>query len=167
MNLKATSWSARWGWLLFLPYFRCGVYRLPVRYSLFSFSLFLSLFANSALVYADAPILNTDNTIATAGYYQLSWSGDSESFQLQESTESDFSSYTVLYEGRDLARVISGKSNGDYYYRINTLSNSSNVVKVTVAHHSLNTAILFFLTGAVVFVSILILIIKGSKKTTV
>ena len=112
--------------------------------------------------------LNSDSTIATAGYYQLNWSGNAETFQLQESSTSDFNAYKVIYEGKDLARVISGKPDGDYYYRVKTSTSDSapgvsNVVEVTVAHHPLQNAILFFLAGAIVFIAILVLILKGNK----
>jgi hypothetical protein len=98
----------------------------------------------------------------------LSWDGTDGPYHLQESSTTDFSTYRTLYQGDDLATVISGKPDGVYYYRI-SLSNEqqiadSNVVKVTVAHHPLKTALLFFLAGAIVFVATFIMIIKGNRQ---
>lgn len=111
--------------------------------------------------------LSSDTQVATAGYYQLSWSGKARVYRLLESTTPGFKSYQVIYQGNDLARFISGKSNGEYFYRLQTRddnqSYTSNVVKVTVAHHPLRNAILFFIAGAIVFLSIIILIVKGNK----
>jgi hypothetical protein len=166
MNLKATSRIARWGWLLFLPRFGCSRFHLPVRNNLLAILVGLCVLIVPAIQTANAIQLNSDSQLATAGYYQLSWSGKSGVFQLQESPTADFNSYKVIYTGRDLARIVSGKPNGDYYYRIADDNNGdiSNVVAVTVAHHPLKNAILFFCAGAFVFISTLILIIKGNRR---
>ncbi|MEJ2143061.1 MAG: hypothetical protein P8Y24_12045 [Gammaproteobacteria bacterium] len=168
-NFVLTSRIARWGWLLFLPRFGCSRSHLPDRnYALIIFFAIGLLFISSNQN-AQALELTSDSQLATAGYYQLSWSGDTDIFQLQESMASDFNNYKVIYEGKDLARVVSGKPDGDYYYRIKVTANNSpqaqvsNVVKVTVSHHPLQTAILFFLAGAIVFIAILVLILKGNK----
>lgn len=112
--------------------------------------------------------LNSDTQVATAGYFQLSWSGKADVYQLVESTTADFKSSKMIYQGKDLARVMSGKSDGEYFYRLQTQrdnqSSTSNVVKVTVLHHSLRNAILFFIAGAIVFISIIILIVKGNNE---
>lgn len=171
MILKVTSWIARWGWLLFLPHFGCSCCHLPVRNNRFIPLLISTLLLALAFQNANAIELRSDTEIATAGYFQLHWNGantNAESFLLQESDDPDFHSYKVIYKGKDLARVMSGKPNGDYYYRLITSDNknslSSNILKVTVTHHPLIQAVLFFITGAIVFISILILIYKGSRQ---
>jgi len=89
-------------------------------------------------------------------------------FQLQESRSEDFKSFKIINQGYDLASVISGKANGDYFYRIATSANDrshlSNVIKVTVAHHPLNNAIVFFIAGAIVFFTMLVFILKGNRE---
>lgn len=170
MVFKATSRIARWGKLLLLPRFRSNHSHLPDRkkrpvivYGLYATCLLL--FSGIENVYAIQ--LSSDSQQATAGYYQLSWAGDIDQFQLQESKVAGFQTFSIIYNGKDLARVVSGKSDGDYYYRVIDPDNStlvSNVVKVTVAHHPLENAILFFLAGAIVFVATLVLIMKGSRK---
>lgn len=120
--------------------------------------------------YSYALQLNSDSQIATAGYYQLSWTGKSKNLQLQESNQPDFNSRKILYQGPDRARVISGQSDGDYYYRISSTDKNkidfSNVIKVTVRHHPLENAIMFFIAGFIVFMAILVLIINGKRLET-
>jgi len=111
--------------------------------------------------------LESDSVVATAGYFRLSWllqTATDEShieYQLQRSQQADFSRFKEIYRGPDLARVVSGKPNGDYYYRVRALqdgvpvSSWSDTTRVTVAHHSIVRALLFFLAGAVVFFSLL------------
>ena len=169
MILKVTSRIARWGRLLFLPRFGCSYPPLPDRNSLFiSFFAICFLFVLN-IQHAYAIQLSSDSKVATAGYYQLLWSGQSKQFQLQESFSADFNTYELIYEGKDLARVVSGKPNGDYFYRVSAGENNSlvsNIVKVTVSHHPLENAILFFIAGAIVFISTLILILNANKKQT-
>jgi hypothetical protein len=170
MILKVTSRIARWGRLLFLPIFGCSrallLVRNPPPPTKLLFSIGLLFFSTAQ--YSFALQLSTDSQVSTAGYYQLSWSGKASVFQLHESTTPDFRTFNIIYEGKDLARVMSGKPDGDYFYRLRTNRNNqpytSNVVKVTVAHHPLKNAILFFSAGAIVFVSIIILVVKGNRK---
>lgn len=167
MILKVTSRIVRWGRLLYLPFFGCS--RNPLSDRIFTL-LFLFVFLLFAVQPLQAVELTTDNKLATAGYFQLSWKSDAENFELQQSNSDQFASYKVIYQGKDLARVISGKPDGDYYYRV--LANSkdssavSDVVRVTVKHHSLYIAILFFIAGAIVFISTFILIINNTRKKT-
>ena len=167
MILKATSRIARWGRLLFLPVFGCSRTLLPERNFLIKILVSTGLLFISTTQYSFALQLSSDSQVVTAGYYQLSWSGEARVFQLQESTVSDFKSFKIIYEGKDLARVISGKPDGDYFYRlVNTDENNSqvsNTVKVTVSHHPLKNALLFFIAGAIVFIAILFLILKGNR----
>lgn len=165
MILKVTSRIARWGRLLFLPLFGCSRSHPPVRNSYTKLLVSICLLFFSTIQYSNALQLSSDTSVATAGYYQLIWYGKSEVFQLQESTTSDFKLFKVIYKGKDLARTISGKSDGDYFYRLvdEQSSQISNTVKVEVSHHSLEHAILFFIAGAIVFISILFLILKGNR----
>jgi hypothetical protein len=109
---------------------------------------------------------------ANAGYFQLDWQNQSKAdfFQLLESREPQFIRPRVLYKGPDLGSHISGKANGDYYYRVIAFKDNgdviiSNDVKVTVQHHSLTRAFLFFGIGAVVFIATLIVIVIGNRRT--
>jgi len=76
-----------------------------------------------------------------------------------------------IYDGPDLASVISGKPNGTYRYRVRAIDALHNVVAqsnqiaVVVAHHSLLRAWLIFSLGAFVFVAILVVVQRESAKS--
>jgi hypothetical protein len=114
--------------------------------------------------------------VATAGYYRLEWDWEGSpasapaSFEVQESTQADFRDAQPLYQGPDLATVISGRRDGSRYYRVRAAGNDdaqspwSNVVEVTTAHHPLPRALAFFAAGAMVFSLTLVLILRGSGR---
>lgn len=106
--------------------------------------------------------LESDAYVATAGYFQLRWIADS-GIELQESRSADFETLRTVYAGSDAARVISGKADGDWYYRATTNGNVSNTIKVTVRHHPVERAFGFFAVGLVVFLATLSLIISGAR----
>ena len=125
-------------------------------------------------VAANAPELQTDSGKPSAGYYRLTWDGQDAGnlqFQLQESRSEGFSPAQVIYEGPDRATLLSGRRDGDYYYRVRLrppqgdASPWSEVVKVSVEHHSLGRAFLYFGIGAGVFVATAGLIIAGTLKS--
>jgi hypothetical protein len=166
---KVTSRIARWGRLLFLPDVGCSRCALSC-YKVFVSACLAATFCSITPLHAAGIELSSDSEIATAGYYQLSWTTDtSQDYQLQESASEDFQSYKTIYQGPDQASVISGKPDGVYFYRIVGVDSqppvSSNTLKVSVAHHSLTDAFLFFTAGAMVFIAILVLIIKGSRES--
>jgi hypothetical protein len=120
--------------------------------------------------------LDSDTTLATAGYYQLSWSWPDAptgiNYILEEisSTKKSNNSRDVYY-GPDQASVISGKPNGTYHYLVSAIGANhrivaqSNQLKVVVAHHSLIRAIFIFLLGALVFVAILFVVMRESAES--
>lgn len=119
---------------------------------------------------AQAPRLESDSKVATAGYYQLSWQGEAARFALEEATRPDFADARVLYQGADLATLRSGQPDGDYYYRIRALHEAgpspwSEAVHVEVRHHPLSRALTFLLLGAIVFLATLVLILRGETLT--
>ncbi len=111
--------------------------------------------------------LEADTDVATAGYYQLRWSSTSP-VVLEEAQTAEFASPRVIYRGSDGARVMSGKPDGELYYRVRNSDGDarSNVVKVTVRHHSLERAFAFFALGATVFIATLLLIVSGARAGT-
>jgi len=133
---------------------------------------FLSL---TAVAGSGSPLLalSSDSDTASAGYYRLEWkwatapAGPGGDFELQESTQTDFSDAAALYRGPDLATVISGRRDGRRYYRVRSQHSPaawSNTVAVTTAHHPLSRALAFFAAGAVVFALTLAMILRGSKQ---
>lgn len=113
---------------------------------------------------AQSPELEANPEVATAGFYQLRWYS-ARPVELEESQEPDFSSAEIIYRGSDAARVMSGKPDGDLYYRVRDTDDGtlSNVVKVAVRHHSLERAVAFFSLGAIVFLATLLLIATGAR----
>lgn len=116
--------------------------------------------------------LQADTEVATAGYYQLEW-GNADAvvdFEIQEADNPAFSNPDQIYQGPDRATVITGRSDGTYYYRARLMDENgpagdwSNTVKVQVKHHSLTRAFEFFAAGAVVFLAILIAILAGNRR---
>lgn len=119
---------------------------------------------------SQTPLLSSDNETPTAGYFRLSWETNADLVELQEATSTDFSSNTTLYRGPDQARVISGKRDGTWYYRVRNVSHSetgpwSQPVAVTVSHHQVSRAFLFLAVGIIVFIATVIVIIRGSRNT--
>ena len=112
------------------------------------------------------PTLQSDSNESAAGYYQLHWSNkQAGDFVLQESSKADFSDAKILYHGPDTATLVSGRKNGTYYYRVRGATSAgdwSQPVKVSVRHHPLSRALLFFSLGALVFVATLAMVIRGN-----
>lgn len=115
--------------------------------------------------------LESDTQVATAGFYQLRWQAGDVASRLVEATDPAFADARVIYSGPDTARMLSGKRDGDYYYRLEAAgevrgpkeSVLSNVLKVSVEHHSLRRAFAFFAIGAAVFAATLGLIVFGGR----
>ncbi len=109
--------------------------------------------------------LSADSDVSTEGYFQLRWEA-AEPIRLVESDSRDFRDARVVYEGPDTATVLSGKPDGVYHYRIESIAGRTPIgepVSVTVAHHSLARALAFFAVGAVVFLATLALIVLGNR----
>ena len=84
---------------------------------------------------------------------------------LEESQSPDFTEPRTIYTGSDGARVMSGKPDGDWYYRAAPVESPgaySNTVKVTVRHHPLGRALAYFTVGAIVFLATLFIIARGA-----
>jgi len=124
--------------------------------------------ANAALT------LQSDTDVATAGYFQLYWHAGESPNRLVESSDPGFENRRVVYEGPDTARLISGKRDGQYYYRLERASPRdssgsepdvvSNTLQVTVRHHPTERAFTFFAIGAAVFLATLILVLAGGRS---
>jgi len=136
-------------------------------------AILLLALAGSAAAAGAAPELESSESLATAGYYRLSWRwpGDEEvRFELQESFEPGFARAHTVYLGYDRATLLSGRSDGTYYYRIRRhpvdgeAGPWSPPLEVRVEHHPLGRAMAFFWVGAAVFAATLLLIIGGGSR---
>lgn len=133
------------------------------------FCIFLLLFS-PLLARSAIPILTIDNSSnPDQGIVKLNWElpqSDAQEFELQQSTFSDFSTFTSIYKGSDLATFISGLDNGTYYYRVfhpSSLSYSASI-HIEVEHHPLSLAFIMLGLGAIVFILTLGVLIKGARQ---
>jgi hypothetical protein len=115
---------------------------------------------------AGAPVeLRVDSAVAKAGYFRLSWQAAGDVI-VQEDTSPVFATPRVVYRGPDNARVLSGKPDGEWYYRARTAGRGGafgDVLEVTVRHHPLERALAFFALGALVFLTTLAAIVRGAR----
>lgn len=129
-------------------------------------SLCLSLILAALLVPAAAePLrLRADTEQATAGYFVLDWQAPPGRFELRERRGDG--PHRILYSGPDTARLISGRPDGAYHYRIRRVGEPqwSEAVLVTVEHHPLSRALAFFGLGALVFLATLLLVVRGARR---
>ena len=102
-------------------------------------------------VNADEGELRVTPQLSTDGVFNLSWdSTDQADAEIQQSTNSAFTSPKLLYQGRDTSSVLTGLANGNYYFRIRTHSVEgttgewSDAIVVRVKHHSMSRAWLVF-----------------------
>ncbi len=119
-------------------------------------AVFLCLSATAAVA-VSKPLLSSNTEVATAGFYQLSWTGENGAVELQESTDRVFTDSRILYSGPDRATVVSGRPDGVWHYRARSAGDPhapwSDTVSVIVSHHGLQRALWFFLIGLVVFIA--------------
>lgn len=118
-------------------------------------------------VASPALVLNADRHQSTDGVVQLSWALDGRPVVLQRSADPSFLAPKTLYRGTDSASLRTGLPNGDYYFRLRAADQPgvwSDPVEVSVRHHGpLRTWGLFGL-GALVFLSVIGLILGGTAR---
>jgi hypothetical protein len=125
----------------------------------------LALQCCSGASWSATATLKSDVTEAAAGYFRLSWTAE-QPVRLVESRSASFDTSRTVYAGADTARVMSGKPDGDWFYRLEAISSGAVVAgptAVTVRHHSLRRAFAFFSLGAAVFGATLGLIFFGGR----
>lgn len=117
------------------------------------------------------PELSAQPADSDTGHFRLVWElgvgADVETceVELQESMTADFANPDVIYRGPQQARVLSGKPDGTYYYRIRCIDGDfAEPLAVHVHHHSLTEALSFLAVGAVVFVATAVLIVGGHLR---
>lgn len=146
-----------------------------------SFALVLGmiLFGSGTWLPAQVPQVRFSHDLALTsrdGHAQLVW-GDSlrnqgYRFELQQSTDANFTEVERLYTGPDFARYLSGLNNGSTYYRIRAIDPEteqtgpwSETVDLTVDHHPLSLALGLAGTGLVVFLLTVAVVVIGSYRT--
>lgn len=114
-------------------------------------------------------ILSSDTAVSTEGYFVLSWDAPAEFSDLtlfQETgpntTSNDIRAHNLPAAG---AITLTGLVDGDYTYRL--LANEqpvSNIVAISVQHHSLSRALGFFSLGLLLFSVLIGSIVVGNKQ---
>ncbi|MCB0608812.1 MAG: hypothetical protein KDD12_13945 [Lewinella sp.] len=123
---------------------------------------------------------NDQGLVSESGYFKLIWATGKEpagvdnapEFLLQQSTDSNFGSPVVLYQGPDLATFISGLENGTYYFRLKAIDPQTREgsawtapLAVVVRHHPLALSLTLFGLGAIVFLATLAIVVSGARAT--
>ena len=91
---------------------------------------------------------------------------------MQQGFDSLFDSTRIRYTGPDMASYISGLKNGDYYFRVRTVTDHGNAhgdwsgtVTVTVEHHSLTLALTLAGLGGLVFLLTVAVVVQGTRAS--
>lgn len=117
------------------------------------------------------PVLKmTNQKLSKAGHAKLRWevSRQGEAVEVQQASDEHFLTARTIYRGHDQATFISGLDDGTYYYRVRHVGGAwSNSVLLTVKHHSLRIALVFFTLGAVVFALTVFIVVKGALHASV
>lgn len=112
--------------------------------------------------------LSADRTVSTDGVVKLSWAQDGRQVLLQRAHEPTFRSPRTVYRGTDSASLRTGLPDGDYFFRLRSAGAPeqawSEPLTVQVRHHGAARTWGLFGLGAVVFLSIIGVILTGSAR---
>lgn len=107
------------------------------------------------------PSLDCPGSTNDTGAYRIAWSGaDGAEVRVEENG-------ALVYEGRQDATTVSGRTAGDYVYRIGVADAGeaawSDTCTVAVAPPSLALAFTFFGVGLAVFASLVVVVVRGHR----
>jgi hypothetical protein len=110
------------------------------------------------------PLFDAPPQSDTAGFFILSWSG-AESVEIEQASGPGHADARIIYRGRDTSTSLSGLPDGQYRFRIRAEGDAdwSDEAIVSVEHHPLGRAFLFFGLGAVVFLVLILFITRGRR----
>ena len=123
---------------------------------------FIYIFAFSYAYSSEIEIVDNGTT---AGYATLAWSSASgKTFELKQK-END--QWKIIYQGQDRATTLSGLADGTYHYALMTdgQSKADDEVNITIKHHSLTRAWIFFGVGAVMFLILITILTIGGRNS--
>ena len=110
-------------------------------------------------------LLSSDTDTSTEGYFVLSWQSDTASpLYLQQALTENFTDVKTFLLTATGSITLTGLTDGEYFYRIDSGPEQSNVISIVVAHHSLGKAFTFFFLGLALFSILLVTILLGHKK---
>ena len=114
------------------------------------------------------------NFVSNTGYQSIKWIFPSHKeadivYKLEQSTHKDFKQSKLIYLGTDTGSYLSGLAEGVYYFRVRAQSKNKKVLgqwssplKLTVKYQSMTLAWSLFVIGAIIFLAITFVIIRGS-----
>ena len=118
--------------------------------------------ASSGAAEADGPVVSDDGL--AAGYATVAWADvPGENFVLEEKTTSN--GWVVVYSGPDRATTLSGRADGAYEFRLKADGKPvGEPLSLVVSHHPLDRAWAFFSIGALMFVLLTVVLVRGSRQ---
>lgn len=122
---------------------------------------------NIPFAFSQASFTLPNENTSNSGHITLTWEGHGDAaYTLQKSDNSNFEKAEIIYQGPDRASFISGLKNGDYFFRVKTENAPwSGPLLVKVEHHSLQLAFSLAGVGLFVFLSIVYVIILGTRNS--
>lgn len=100
------------------------------------------------------------DSVNTEGVVTLKWlpeqEGEDITYELQQSTDTDFAAPKTRYTGPDLGSVLSGLAEGKYYFRVRTVEPAgewSEPVAVKIEYIGKSTVVLLLGIGVAVFLA--------------
>jgi hypothetical protein len=116
---------------------------------------------------SSANTLEVDTPISTEGYFVISWqlSDSTQNPTLQQSTSLTFTAPHNRQLTPQGSLTITGLPDGEYYFRlVDGEAQLSDPLQVTVEHHTLERAGLFFALGLVLFIILVATILRGAMQ---
>ncbi len=114
------------------------------------------------------PLFTTEaDILSNTGYTQLYWEKkDDFPIEVQQATNLEFGDAQTIYQGNNTSLFLSGLKNGEYFYRLRSEDGTfSEPISLKVKHDSIQQAWLLFTLGAMVFGSIVFVILNGERGT--
>jgi len=111
-----------------------------------------------------APAFTTRGPLSTdTGYVSLEWEGGG-TLTLEQSGSPAMEDARVVYSGANHALFLSGLADGTYYFTLQDENGARSApLELSVTHQSLAQALWLSAIGALVFLSVLAVIVRGAR----
>ncbi|MFS8615315.1 MAG: hypothetical protein FWJ85_00720 [Solitalea sp.] len=115
-------------------------------------------------------LFSSKDGVSTDGHVRLEWESPGalpgDLYQVQQAGDRSFGKPKIIYQGPDRATFVSGLENGTYYFRVRAPQQDwSNVLELTVAHHSLALTYTLLGLGGIVFLCTAGMVLHGVRKS--
>lgn len=111
-----------------------------------------------------APAFTPSGPLSTdTGYVSLEWAAPGR-VTLEQASNPQMAGARVVYAGANHALFLSGLANGTYYFTLRGEDGvASAPLALTVTHQSLTQALWLSAVGALVFLSVIVVVIRGAR----